>query len=1420
MKFTNPLRTSMYATVGALLLTLSSFAQAPEKMSYQAVIRGANNALVTNQQIGMQISILQGSTAVYEETQTLTSNPNGLVSLEIGKGTIVSGIFSSIDWSADMYFIKIETDPTGGTNYTITGTSQLLSVPYALYAKTSSDTEAVAANTAKVGYTDALVSANTSDIATNTTNIATKVSITDIVDDLTTGGTTAPLSAEQGKVLKGLVDSSVNIVVEDVLTSSSTINALSANQGRELKGLINTNTNNILTNTSDIANAVMTSGDQTVAGIKTFSNPIVSDVTGNLTGNVTGNAGTVTNGVYTTSSVTALSDVTDVGSGAIITGAERAKLATIESSADVTDATNVAAAGALMDSEVSDLAGIKAVTVSTLQVKPSEGAFADGDKTKLDGIEDNADVTDATNVADAGALMDSEVSDLAGIKAVTVSTLQVKPSEGAFADGDKTKLDGIEDNADVTDATNVADAGALMDSEVSDLAGIKAVTVSTLQVKPSEGAFADGDKTKLDGIEDNADVTDATNVADAGALMDSEVSDLAGIKAVTVSTLQVKPSEGAFADGDKTKLDGIEDNADVTDATNVADAGALMDSEVSDLAGIKAVTVSTLQVKPSEGAFADGDKTKLDGIEDNADVTDATNVADAGALMDSEVSDLAGIKAVTVSTLQVKPSEGAFADGDKTKLDGIEDNADVTDATNVADAGALMDSEVSDLAGIKAVTVSTLQVKPSEGAFADGDKTKLDGIEDNADVTDATNVADAGALMDSEVSDLAGIKAVTVSTLQVKPSEGAFADGDKTKLDGIEDNADVTDATNVADAGALMDSEVSDLAGIKAVTVSTLQVKPSEGAFADGDKTKLDGIEDNADVTDATNVADAGALMDSEVSDLAGIKAVTVSTLQVKPSEGAFADGDKTKLDGIEDNADVTDATNVADAGALMDSEVSDLAGIKAVTVSTLQVKPSEGAFADGDKTKLDGIEDNADVTDATNVADAGALMDSEVSDLAGIKAVTVSTLQVKPSEGAFADGDKTKLDGIEDNADVTDATNVADAGALMDSEVSDLAGIKAVTVSTLQVKPSEGAFADGDKTKLDGIEDNADVTDATNVADAGALMDSEVSDLAGIKAVTVSTLQVKPSEGAFADGDKTKLDGIEDNADVTDATNVADAGALMDSEVSDLAGIKAVTVSTLQVKPSEGAFADGDKTKLDGIEDNADVTDATNVADAGALMDSEVSDLAGIKAVTVSTLQVKPSEGAFADGDKTKLDGITIHFIGESYGGGIVFFVYDGGQHGLIAATADRGNSLQRIAGVPWFGGSYTNTRARADGIGAGLKNTAIIIADQVPEVENTGIFNDFAATLCNEYSVTEGDVTYGDWYLPSKYELDKMYLNKETINDAALLNGGSKFLTNLYWSSTENGYYSAWRQNFADGSQYSNSKSFPANVRAVRAF
>jgi hypothetical protein len=122
-----------------LLGTVSILAQAPEKTSYQAVLRDASNTLLSNQEVGMQISILQSTaagTAVYLETQTTTTNINGLVSIEIGSGTS-SDDFSAIDWSAGPYFIKTETDPTGGSSYTISGTSQFMSVPYAFYAKNS-----------------------------------------------------------------------------------------------------------------------------------------------------------------------------------------------------------------------------------------------------------------------------------------------------------------------------------------------------------------------------------------------------------------------------------------------------------------------------------------------------------------------------------------------------------------------------------------------------------------------------------------------------------------------------------------------------------------------------------------------------------------------------------------------------------------------------------------------------------------------------------------------------------------------------------------------------------------------------------------------------------------------------------------------------------------------------------------------------------------------------------------------------------------------------------------------------------------------------------------------------------------------------------------------------------------------------------
>jgi len=120
-----------------MVLNITALAQAPEKMSYQAIIRDADDNLVSNQTAGMRISILQGSAGgnpVYIETHAPVVNGNGLITIEIGNGTVSSGDFTAIDWKNGPYFLKTEVDPDGGSSYNVSGTSQLLSVPYAIYA--------------------------------------------------------------------------------------------------------------------------------------------------------------------------------------------------------------------------------------------------------------------------------------------------------------------------------------------------------------------------------------------------------------------------------------------------------------------------------------------------------------------------------------------------------------------------------------------------------------------------------------------------------------------------------------------------------------------------------------------------------------------------------------------------------------------------------------------------------------------------------------------------------------------------------------------------------------------------------------------------------------------------------------------------------------------------------------------------------------------------------------------------------------------------------------------------------------------------------------------------------------------------------------------------------------------------------------
>jgi hypothetical protein len=171
------------------------------------------------------------------------------------------------------------------------------------------------------------------------------------------------------------------------------------------------------------------------------------------------------------------------------------------------------------------------------------------------------------------------------------------------------------------------------------------------------------------------------------------------------------------------------------------------------------------------------------------------------------------------------------------------------------------------------------------------------------------------------------------------------------------------------------------------------------------------------------------------------------------------------------------------------------------------------------------------------------------------------------------------------------------------------------------------------------------------------------------------------------------------------------------------------------------------------------------------------------------------------------------VHVIGESYQGGIIFYVDAGGQHGLIAARTDQSSGIQ------WYNGAYKVTRTTGDGLGAGAMNTVLIIAAQ----SNDNPATNFAATVAADYSVQNDGVTactpnppatetcYGDWYLPSTVELNLLYKQKSVVGS---------FSNSGYWSSTEHDNNEAWSFLFANGYRTSDNKLNTSSVRAIRAF
>ena len=282
---------------------------------------------------------------------------------------------------------------------------------------------------------------------------------------------------------------------------------------------------------------------------------------------------------------------------------------------------------------------------------------------------------------------------------------------------------------------------------------------------------------------------------------------------------------------------------------------------------------------------------------------------------------------------------------------------------------------------------------------------------------------------------------------------------------------------------------------------------------------------------------------------------------------------------------------------------------------------------------------------------------------------------------------------------------------------------------------------------------------------------------------------------GTITETDPTYTSSQAANITATDITNLSNLSGVNtgDQDLSSLATKTALGDSTAQVRseiPDVSGFLTS-YTETDPVfsawdKDYADLINTPAPADG-----SETKVTAGTN-VTVT--------GAGTTASPYVVNTTDTLAIGDSYQGGIIFWLDTTGQHGLIAATADQNTGK-------WYNGTYRYTGTNGDGLYAGKMNTAMIIATQMAD-NQTG---NFAAKVCADYSVTVGGVTYGDWYLPSKYELNLLYLQKTVV-------GG--FANNFYWSSSEYDNNVAWGENFGSGYQHYVNKVGTYYVRAVRAF
>ncbi|NOQ23943.1 MAG: DUF1566 domain-containing protein [Bacteroidales bacterium] len=424
----------------ALLLSVIIYAQTPQSFKYQAIARDGSGQVLDNKDVSFQISILEGSTtgnSVYTETFTATTNQFGLVNLNIGTGNS-NDDFTAINWSNTKFFVQIMMDQTGQSDYQLMGTSQMLSVPYALHAKT-------AENTFSGDYNDL---SNSPDLSSYDTDVSN-----DFNGDFNNLTNTPDLS---------------NYITDEtdpvyIAWDKSAGISITESQISDFGNYESTFTKNSAFNKNfgNVAETVTEGNDSRLSDARTPTSHAASHINGT-------------------------DDIQDASSSqkGLMTATYATKLDGIATGAEVNVATNLAIGtktGTTLDINSNTGTNVSIPAANTTDA----GLMTNAQFDKLDGIETNADVTDATNVDAAGAVMESDFNASTFLYATSDNTPQAKNISET-----KTilSLENVENTALSTweGSGNVASLGTVTSGTIGTGAALADVTMSL-------GSDADGD---------------------------------------------------------------------------------------------------------------------------------------------------------------------------------------------------------------------------------------------------------------------------------------------------------------------------------------------------------------------------------------------------------------------------------------------------------------------------------------------------------------------------------------------------------------------------------------------------------------------------------------------------------------------------------------------------------------------------------------------------------------------------------------------------------------------------------------------------------------------------------------------------------------------------------------------------------------